>query len=58
MFSYYILKTIFLTFDDDFFVWCFNNNSNILKFDSSEILFNKLFKFIKKNINQRNFCQI
>ena len=55
VFSYYILKTIFLTFDDEFFVWCYNNNSNILNFDSSEILFNKLFKFIKKKYKSNKF---
>lgn len=47
-FCYYILKMILLEFSDEFMIWCNLNNTNTLSFDSSEILFNKLFKFIKK----------
>jgi hypothetical protein len=47
-FCYYILKMILLQFSDEFMIWCNLNNTNTLSFDSSEILFNKLFKFIKK----------
>ena len=39
---------ILLQFSDEFMIWCNLNNTNTLSFDSSEILFNKLFKFIKK----------
>ncbi len=54
IFSYYILKMIFLMYSDEFLIWCNLNNTNTLSFDSSDILFNKLFKFINKFYNSNH----
>ncbi len=53
VFSYYILKLVLLNNSDDFFIWCYKNNTNILHFDSSEILFNKFYLFISKNYKSK-----
>ena len=53
VFSYYILKLVLLNNSDDFFIWCYKNNTNILHFDSSEILFNKFYLFILKNYKSK-----
>ena len=48
-FCYYILKFILLQNSDEFLAWCDINNNNTLRFDTSEILFNKFYLFIEKH---------
>ena len=48
-FCYYILKFILLQNSDEFLAWCDLNNNNTLRFDTSEILFNKFYLFIEKH---------
>lgn len=56
VFSYYILKSIML--NNDFILWCFDNNENILNFDTNEINFNKFFKYIKKYYKSKQFLKL
>jgi hypothetical protein len=57
-FCYYILKMMLLQYSDEFIIWCNLNNTNTLNFDSSEILFNKFFKFIKKYYKSKYISKI
>ena len=57
-FCYYVLKMIFIQYSDEFLIWCNLNNTNTLSFDSSEISFNKLFKFIKKHYKTKHILNI
>ena len=56
IFSYYILKCILL--NNDFMLWCYNNNENTLKFDTNDITFNKFFNFIKKYYKSKQFLHL
>tara|TARA_B100001093_G_scaffold509447_2_gene573467 strand:- start:7445 stop:8704 length:1260 start_codon:yes stop_codon:yes gene_type:complete len=55
--SYYILKTILLFNNDDFLRWCFIYNNNIVRFDKTQVNFNKFYEFIKTHYNSNFFIE-
>jgi len=52
---YYVIKTIFLFFNDDFLVLCLRNNSTIIKFDKTQQNFSDLYNFIEKKYKKKTF---
>jgi len=55
--SYYILKTILLFNNDDFLRWCFIYNNSIVRFDKTQVNFNKFYEFIKTHYNSNFFIE-
>jgi hypothetical protein len=58
VFSYYILKSIFLFFYVDFIEWCAANNANILGFTKTQDNILSLVEFIRKRHRDSGFLQI
>ncbi len=57
IFSYYIIKTLFLFNFSDFLIWCNKNNSNIFSFNKTKDNFDKFYLFIKKNYKSKPFLK-
>lgn len=57
VFSYYIIKNIFLHFIPDFLNWCIENNKNSLQFKKSQSNVFRLVHFIKDHYVNERFTQ-
>ena len=57
IFSYYILKCIFLFYYCDFLDWCRQNNCNTFGFLKTKMNLNSLFFFIKNRYKQESFLK-
>lgn len=49
VFAYYMVKSILLFNYEDFILWCYNNNDNILSFKKMNSNLNSFFLFFKKH---------
>jgi hypothetical protein len=70
VFAYYILKSLFLYFYNDFVVWCNKNNNRFDIFDGTDEVYSiirfrrtpqnltSFFKFIEKKYNSESFLQV
>ena len=43
--------------NDDFLRWCFIYNNNIVRFDKTQVNFNKFYEFIKTHYNSNFFIE-
>ena len=57
VFAYYILKVVFLYFHQDFLLFCYKNNDNIIHFDKTDGNIERLIQFIKKNYKNKTFLK-
>lgn len=53
VFAYYVIKTLFLYYHEDFVSWCVDNNPNLLRITPSEL--SSLFEWIKTRYNAPEF---
>ena len=58
VFSYYILKTIFLFFYNDFIEWTAEHNDGTLKFKKTQTNVLLLVQFIREHCRKREFMRI
>lgn len=55
VFAYYVIKTIFLYYHEDFVNWCVDNNPNLLKINPSEL--NSLLDWIRGHYRIPEFVE-
>jgi hypothetical protein len=57
VFTYYIIKIVFLYFYEDFLKLCYENNDNIIHFDKTDYNIKRILDFIKKNYNNKQMLK-